>query len=202
MIEITKKARFITDYYGGEPAAGTLGTVLSWIDDKQSKALLSWADQTKKKGEEADQALIRILSRIRRDKNGHPIIGNWMLKRCFIVTGSALFNAKKNKDHPTRLVIKNAILTVQPIPHISVNNGTGKAIKKPDGIETYAVKPEGKSPFFKAYEYIKAGAEFEFIASFDDNLMAEEHIDMIIRSAGRFGVGSFPERFGKFEYVD
>lgn len=199
MIEITKKARFITDFYGSAPAAGTLKTVLNWIDEVQSKAIMSFAARTQKKGEEADQALERILSIFHRDKNGHPVIGNWMLKRCFIVTGAGLFNAKNNKEHPTRPVIKNAILIVQPIPHISINNG--KTVKKPDGIETYAVKPEGKSPFFKAYEYIKAGAEFEFMVSFDDSLMAKEHIEKIVATAGRFGIGAFRERFGKFEYV-
>ncbi len=199
MIEITKKARFITDFYGSAPAAGTLKTVLNWIDEVQSKAILSFAARTQKKGEEADQALERILSMFHRDKNGNPVIGNWMLKRCFIVTGAGLFNAKNNKEHPTRPVIKNAILLVYPIPHISINNGG--IVEKPDGIETYAVKPEGKPPFFKAYEYIKAGAEFEFTASFDDNLMSEEYVNRIVESAGRFGIGAFRERFGKFEYV-
>ncbi len=199
MIEITKKGKFITDFYGGFPASGALNVVLNWIDDKQSKALLSWADQTKKKGEEADAALERILSMLHRDKDGYPVIGNWMVRRCLILTGEAIFNAQKNKDHPKKSIIKNAIISVEPIPHISINNG--KVVTKPDGIETYCVSPPNKPSFFKAYEYIKAGAEFEFTATFDDALISEEHVKLIIDSAGRFGIGSFRERFGKFIYI-
>lgn len=198
MLEIKKKAKFITDFYGSAPAGGALKTVLNWIDDKQSKALLSWADQTKKKGEEADQALERILSVFHRDDNGFPILGNWMLKRCFIETGFAIFNAQKNKEHPKQAIIKNAIISVEPIPFISIKNGN--IIKKPDCVETYSVSLRTRS-FFKAYESIRRGAEFEFIACFDDKMLSDEHINAIVDSAGRFGVGSFRERFGKFEYV-
>lgn len=199
MIEITQKAKFITDFYGGFPASGALSVVLNWIDDKQAKAILSWAEQTRKKGEEADQALERILSMLHRDVKGYPVIGNWMVRRCLILTGEAIFNAQKNKDHPKKSIIKNAIISVDPIPHISITNG--QIVKKPDGIETYCVSPPGKPSFFKAYEYIKAGAEFEFTVQFDDNLMKEEHMKMIVDSAGRFGIGSFRERFGKFIYI-
>lgn len=198
MLEIKKTARFITDFYGSAPAGGALKTILNWIDDKQSKALLSWADQTRKKGEEADQALERILSVFHRDDNGYPVIGNWMLKRCLIETGFAIFNAQKNKEHPKQAIIKNCIISVEPIPFIAVNNG--KVIQKPDGVKTYNVSLKSRS-FFKAYECINRGSEFEFTAYFDDNMISDEQINEIVDAAGRFGVGAFRERYGKFEYV-
>ena len=79
-----------------------------------------------------------------------------------------------------------------------MNNG--KVIKKPDGVKTYNVSLINRS-FFKAYEAINRGAEFEFTALFDDNMISDEHINAIIESAGRFGVGAFRERYGKFEYI-
>ena len=197
-MEITKKAQFIADYYGSSPAGGALKTVLNWIDDRQMKGLMSFAAQTQKKGEDADQALERILSVFHRDENGFPVIGNWMLQRCLIVTGMTIFNAQRDKSHPKQDAIKNAVLTAEPIPFINVRNGA--VIEKPGGVETYAVSKKTKS-FFKAYEYIIAGATFEFTAHFDDNLISDEHIKMIIDRAGSFGLGAFRERFGKFKYV-
>ena len=197
-MQVKKTAQFITDFYGSAPAGGTLKSVLNWIDDRQMKGLMSFVAQTVKKGEEADQALERILSVFHRDSDGLPVIGNWMLQRCFIVTGQTIFNAMKDKTHPKKDAVKNSVLTTEPIPFISIKNG--KVVSKPNGIETYAVSIKTRS-FFKAYEYIRAGATFEFTACFDGNLISEEHINMIIDRAGSFGLGAFRERFGKFKYI-
>jgi hypothetical protein len=199
-MEVTKKCRFITPFYGSAPAAGALATALNWIDDKITDGLLAWADKIKKKGEKAEDTLLRILSQFHRDENGFPVIGNWMIKRCLTNTGQCIFNAQKDKSHPKQDVIKHAILPVVPMPYVSIYNG--KLIEVPTGIETYTVTTQKpKRSFFAAYEYVPKNTTFEFTASFDDNLISEKHALKIIEVAGRFGLGAFRERFGKFEYI-
>ena len=200
MIKIKKKARFITDFYGSAPAAGALQTVIDWIGEKEMKGLMSFAEQTKKKGEEANLAVLRILSVFHRNDQNCPILGNWMLKRCLIETGWMLFNAQTNREHPKKDKVKNGIIYIEPMPHIAIHNGKA-TINKPHGIETYAMTTGAKKSFFKAYEKINRGSSFSFVACFDDNLLKEEHINLIVETAGRVGVGAFRERFGKFEYV-
>lgn len=196
-MEITKKGKFLTDFYGSTPALGAAGILEKWCNDKSNAWLLSWADQVKKKGQTAINALEEILSIFHRDVNGYPIIGNWMLRRCLVVTGQAIFNASKDRSHPKKSVIPMAVSLVEPL-RISVNNG--KVIKNPDGVKTYTVTV-GNKHFFKAYEYIKAGTTFETTITFDDELLTEEHIERLLDKAGSIGVGAFRERYGKFEWV-
>ena len=195
-MEIKKKARFITDVYGSTAAIGAEGILQKWVEDKQNAWLLSWAEQIKRKGQTAIQALEEILSVFHRDSNT-PIIGNWMLRRCLINTGQTIFNAMKDKTHPKRNIIPMAIQLVEPI-HIKMFNG--KLIEKPDGVKTYTVSVKNRS-FFKAYELIKAGATFETSIFFDDELLTEEHIKLILNKCGSIGVGAFRERYGKFEWI-
>jgi len=196
-MEITKKGKFITDFYGSAPAIGAAGILQKWIDDKQSAWLLSWAEKVKKRGQTAINALEEILSVFHRNGDTEPILGNWMLRKCLINTGQAIFNAQKDKTHPKKAIIPMAITLVEPL-HIQIFNG--KLIKDPQGIKTYTVTTKGRS-FFKAYEYIKAGATFETIMHFDDDLLKEEHIDKILDKCGLVGVGAYRERFGKFVWV-
>ena len=196
-MEITKKGKFITGYMGSTPAVGSTGILKKWVEDKQDASLLSWADQIKKKGETAEQALENILSVFHRDKNGNPILGNWMLRRCLIVTGQTIFNALKDKSHPKKSVIPMAIQLVEPL-HMPLQNG--KLITTPDKVKTFTISLKNRS-FFKAYEYIKEGAEFEAKVYFDEELLSEEHMNMILDKCGSVGVGAFRERYGKFEWV-
>lgn len=196
-MEIQKKARFITDFYGSAPAQGAEAILKKWIDDKQTAWLASWAEQVAKKGQNALDVLTEILSIFHRDPNGCPILGNWMLRRCLIITGQTIFNAMKDKTHPKRGIIPMAVQLVEPI---NINISNGKIMQKPDGIKTYTVTVKGRS-FFKAYEFIKAGTTFDAKIYLDDELLNEEQIDQLLSKAGSVGVGAFRERFGKFEWV-
>ena len=196
-MEIEKTARFITDFYGSAPAVGAEGIIKKWIDDKQTKWLASWAEQIAKKGQDALSVLEEILSVFHRNGSDEPILGNWMLRKCMIVTGQTIFNAQKDKNHPKRGIIPMAIQLIEPL-HIQMYNGDLK--KKPDGVKTYTVTVKGRS-FFKAYEFIKSGATFKAKIYFDDEILSEEHINMVLDKCGSVGVGAFRERFGKFEWV-
>ncbi len=197
-METIKKAKFITDYYGGAPAIGEEEVLKRYIEEQIDKGLISFLDGIKKKSETIMDKGAEILSVFHRDDEGNPIIGNWMLKKCFIKTGQAIFNAMKDRNHPKRDVIANAIIEVDPIPFVNIFNGS--KIKKPMGIRTYTVTV-GKKSFFKAYEWIPKGTHFEFATIFDDSLLKPEHMEAILQKAGRFGVGAFRERYGKFEIV-
>uniref|UniRef100_A0A6M3JLL4 Uncharacterized protein n=1 Tax=viral metagenome TaxID=1070528 RepID=A0A6M3JLL4_9ZZZZ len=198
-MEIKKTARFLTDFYGSSPAVGAEGILKGWIDDKQTEWLSSWAEKVAKKGQDAMNVLTEILSIFHRDDKGRPVLGNWMLRRCLVVTGQTIFNAMKDKTHPKRDILPMAVQLVEPI---SINIMNGKIMDRPDGIKTYTVsitKPQRS--FFKAYEFIKAGTTFETKMYFDDELLTEEHINHLLSKAGSVGVGAFRERFGKFEWI-
>jgi len=196
-MEITKKAKFVTDFYGSAPAIGAEGILQKWIEDKQNDWLLSWADKIKKKGQTAIDALEQILSVFHRNGGTEPILGNWMLRKCLIVTGQAMFNAQKDKTHPKKVVIPMAITLVEPI-HMNLYNGD--LVKNPHGVKTYTVTVGNRS-FFKAYEVINAGTTFETTMHFDNDLLSDEHIEMILSKCGMIGVGAYRERFGKFLWV-
>jgi hypothetical protein len=196
-MEIKKKGKFVTDFYGSAPAVGAEGILQKWVEDKQNEWLLSYAAQIAKKGQDAMKALEEILSVFHRDNNGYPILGNWMLRRCLVSTGQTIFNAMKDKTHPKKNIIPMAMQIVEPI---SINIYNGKLMKQPSGIKTYTVSVKGRS-FFKAYEFIKAGTTFDTTMYFDDELMNEEQINMLLSKAGSIGVGAFRERFGKFEWT-
>jgi len=194
-MEIAKKGKFVTDFYGSRPALGYEGVLSGYIETSADKALLSMAGQAKKKGEKAIETLERILSVCHRSNEGWPVIGNWMFSRCYINTCQAFFNARENKNHPKQSQAKMALRTIQPYL-ISMNN-EGIPIIKPDGVQTYAM---GKG-FFKAYEYVKAGAEFELTFDFDSDVLKEEHRDYALNKMCLIGVGAFRERFGKWVWV-
>lgn len=86
-METKKRAKFITDFYGGAPALGAQGILEKYIEQQIDKSLISFLDGIKKKGETIQGKAEEILSIFHRDDSGNPIIGNWMLKRCLIKTG-------------------------------------------------------------------------------------------------------------------
>lgn len=212
-MEVTKTGRFITRVYGSAPAGGAFEALLGWIDAASAKALLSFADQVKKKGEEAEAALMRILSVFNRDEKGRPIIGAWMLRRCLLCTGWSVFNAKKNKDEPTKAAIRNGIGVMSPL-YINFTNGNGKPVKKPaglhvahadiikqpDSVKTHVTHATGRS-FFTAYEFIEPGAEFTATMRFNEEVLEQKHFEKILSACGSSGLGAYRERFGWFEWV-
>jgi hypothetical protein len=174
---------------------GYEAVLTGYIESASDKALLSMAAQAKKKGENAIETLERILSVCHRNDQEQPVIGNWMFSRCYMNTVQAFFNARENKSHPKQSQAKMALRIIQPFM-ITMNND-GQIISKPDGVQTYAM---GKG-FFKAYEYVKAGAEFELTFDFDSDVLKEEQRDYALTKMGLVGVGAFRERFGKFEWI-
>ncbi len=199
-MEVTKKGKFITANCGTQPAVGSQGILERWVQDKQDDALMSFGEQIKKKGENSMDALQKILSVFHRDLDGNPIIGNWMLQRCLIVTAQALFNAMRDKSHPKKAVIPMAITLIEPINITMQNNG--KLIKEPDGVRTHTVSLINGRSFFKAYEYINAGATFETTIHFDDELFSEDNIKTVLDKCGSIGLGAYRARFGKFVWID
>ena len=123
--------------------------------------------------------------------------GNWMFRKCLMVTGCTIFNALKNKSHPKKSIIPMAIQLVEPRLCL-LHRPDGSIIERPDSVRTFTVT--AKSSFFKAYEYIKAGTRFEITIFVDDELIAEEHVKTLLSKAGSIGVGAFRERFGKFVF--
>ena len=218
-MELTRQAKFITDFYGSSPAVGYQGVLERYIEDKIDKELLTFAQQEKKKGATVEDKVAAILSIFHRDEEGRPILGSWMLRKCLMNTAYAIFNAQKDKTHPKKDQIPMAIQLVEPV-HINIfkssNNQTEPnrmirdsipqldALRVPDGVATYTVsisKPKPRS-FFKAYEYIKAGAQFRFTVLFDEDLLSLEKMEYLLSKAGQIGVGAFRERFGKFVIVE
>jgi len=197
-MEIEKTGKFITDFYGSAPALGAETVIAKWMVDKQNKWLSSWVEQIAKKGQNAINVLEEVLSVFHRNINGEPVLGNWMLRKCMIVTGQAIFNALQDKSHPKKAIIPMAIQLVEPI-HINLYNGD--LVKNPHGIKTYTVTVKNKASFFKAYEFIKAGSTFKSKIYFDDEILCEDHINRILSKCGSIGVGAFRERFGKFEWI-
>lgn len=200
-MEITKRARLITDFYATAPNTGSEYLLTKWMNDTISKPVLSFAQQVAKKGQEAWDVLDEILSVFHRDTEGMPFLGNWMLRRCLVTTGLIIFNAAKDKSHPTKDQTPIAISLVEPLQIPLMRNGD--RITHPDKVTTYTVtitKPQKRS-FFKAYEVINAGAEFEFTVNWDEDFISESQMDLLLQKAGLVGTGGFRERFGKFEYI-
>jgi len=192
------KAKFITDFYGSAPALGAQEVMKRYVEDKIDKAFLSFIDGIKKKGDTITDKAAEILSVFHRDDNGYPVMGNWMLKKCLVTTGENSFNALKDKSHPKKQIVKNSIIYVEPMPHVNVYNGS--IVKQPSGVRTYTVTVGNRS-FFKAYEWIPKGTTFEFKVTYDETMLHEEHMELMLQRCGRFGVGAFRERFGKFELL-
>lgn len=200
-MKITHKYIFAVPVYGTAPAISYDQVLKDYLENLIDKHLLTFAQQSVKKGEKAEDLITKILSVFHRDDENRPVIGNWMIRQCLIKTGEIIFNAKENKTHPPKTRIPSVIQLVEPYL-ISLTNG--QIIQKPDGVKTYAVTTEKrgtKRSFFKAYEYILKGCQMEFTAIFDDDFISPELAEWWIDKAGQVGTGGFRERFGKFMKV-
>ncbi len=214
-MEITKKARFIQDFYGGKGYLTGDEIVARWLISQQDR-LLNPRHKALKDAVGNEKKLEEILGVLNTDKDGCPIVGNWMLYRCSL-------NAQKlagtwNKYKVSADLWKDSI-KFKPT-HINLFNGN--KITGPEGVETYSVttRIDGKPrSFFKSYQYVKAGAEFEFTIHFPDDLCekvegkgkdkifvpdlekTEKCVNAILDKMKIRGLGAFPERFGEFEYI-
>jgi hypothetical protein len=216
-MEITKKAKFITDFYGGKAFLPGDQMVQNWLESQQDRLLNPKFKQLKDAIGNEDK-LEQILNVFNTNGNGEPIIGNWMLLECSM-------NAQKSADTWARYKVsadtwKDSV-SFSPV-HIPILNN-GKLIKKAEFVEPYTITvkrgPNKGKSFFKAYQAIKLGASFEFTLSFPDDLcmkpegkrankifMADEEktlacVNSVLDKMGIIGLGAYRLRFGKFGYV-
>lgn len=211
-MEITKQARFKTDYYGSKGYLSGSERVGNWLKSQQDR-LLHPRFKALKDAVGNETKLEDILSVFNTDTDGLPGIGDWMLLQCSLnaqklanTWGKYQVSADKWRDSvmfsPNFVTLKN-----------------GKPIKKPDGVEIYNVVPKGKAGFFKAYQYVNTGAEFEFTIFAPDDLCEKVEgrgkdkifvadpektktcIEDVLDKMAMIGLGAYRLRFGKFEYV-
>jgi hypothetical protein len=195
-MQIKVRKRFLVPAYGTAPCEGYDIVFEKYVINKADQALYTFAEQNKNKGQTAEHMISEIMSVFHRDSEGKVFLGSWMVKRCFIDAGIAYFNAKKNSDHPNRAMMKEAVKAVDPY-FIHYFDADGKRVEQPVGVRKYACsRPRN---FFKAYEWLPSGTEFEFTVIFDDDAIAEELAFFWIDKANRFG--AFPERFSRTETV-
>jgi hypothetical protein len=215
IMEFPRKARATTDIYGGKGYLTGDVLVRNWLKSQADRLL---APQFKKLMDaiENEKKLEEILSVFNTDDKGYPIIGDWMLYRCSI-------NAQKiagtwGKFGVSADAWKDGV-TFSP-SFVYMNNG--KQIKAPESVEVYTVttKIDGKvRSFFKAYQVIRAGAEFKFTLNVADDLCekvegkgsdkiyaadvkkTETCAEAVLDKMQTVGIGAFRERFGKFEYI-
>lgn len=196
-MDFTKTHELTTKFYGTSPAKGYVNILQKYIEGKIDDDLLTFAEKNKKKNQNIDSMVTDILSVFHRNGDDKPILGGWMLRKCLLNTGNAVFNAQKNKDHPKKDLIPVAITLIEPT-HIFLSRD-GKIVESPDGVDTYAVS--AKKSFFKAYEYINPGARFTATYYFDEDVISMEMAEFWLSKAGQMGIGAFRERFGKFKII-
>ncbi len=203
MVKYKGTLNFTTKEYATSPSGGYAEVLRKYIEDKIDKNLLTFAQRITKKNSSIENTLGDILSVFHRDEKGIPMHGAWMMRACLLQTANAVFNAKKDKDHPPKSKYELAIGEVTPE---TIHYHNGKLLKKPDGIDTYAITTVDKSTgkprsFFKAYEFFKPGTTFDVVMEFDEDLMNEKCIKLLLSKCGRIGTGAYRTRFSKFEWV-
>lgn len=80
-MEIIKKAKFITDFYGGKPYLSGDKIVKNWLESQQDR-LLHPRFRGLKEAMGNESKLEDILSVFNTDGKNEPIIGDWMLMEC------------------------------------------------------------------------------------------------------------------------
>lgn len=215
-MEFPRKGRFIVDFYGGKGYLPGDKLVKNWLASQTDRLL---APQYKKLKDAIDneKKLEEILSVLNVNNAGQPGIGDWMLYRCSV-------NAQKiagtwNKYGVSADAWKDGV-NFSP-PFVTLKKGK-VTIKTPEHVAVYTVttKIDGKvRSFFKAYQVIRAGAEFEFTLDVADDLCEKVEgkgankiytpdvektkvcAEAVLNKMQTVGLGAFRERFGKFEYI-
>jgi len=216
-MEITKKAKFTTDFYGGRPYLPGSTIIQNWLESQQDKLLHPRMKELKDAlGNEGK--LEEILSVFNFNGENEPIIGDWMLHECSM-------NAAKLANTWGRFQVSADTWkdSIQFSPSCINLYQNGNMIKQPEFVEGYAItvkrgKFKGNS-FFKAYQAIRTGATFEFIISFPEDLATKilgkgkdkailpdperstECAEAVLEKMGIVGLGPYRLRFGKFIYV-
>lgn len=213
-MEITRKGKFITDFYGGKAYLSGDEIVKNWLES-QSDRLLHPRYRELKSAIGNESKLEDILSVFNTNGDGEPVIGNWMLFECSMT--AAKLSGTWSKFMVSADQWENSI---QFTPVHAVLKQNGKLIKEPQGVEVYTISLK-KPPrsFFKAYQIIKAGATFKVTLGFPDDLctsvegkgqnkifkpdpkQSKECIMTVMDKMGDVGLGAYRRRFGKFEWV-
>jgi len=216
-MKITKRGKFVQDFYGGKAFLPGDQLVRNWLESQTDRLLHPRFAQLKDAlGNETK--LEEILSVFNVNGDSEPIIGNWMLHECSL-------NAVKLAGTWTRYKVSFDTWkdSVQFSPlHIPLQNN-GSTIAEADLVEVYSVtvkrgKTKGNS-FFKAYQGIKAGAEFEFALEYPEDLCTKvegsgknkqivpdtekstECVEAVLAKMATTGLGAYRLRFGSYEYV-
>lgn len=210
-MEIKKRARFVTDFYGGKEFLAGDEIVKRWLESQQDR-LLHPRFRKLKDAIGNDSKLEEILSVFNLNDEGQPIVGNWMLLRCSM-------NAQKlagtwNKYKVAADAWKGSVL----FGPVWCGLKNGGPVTAPDRVEVTMVSLKDRS-FFKAYQVINAGAEFKFSLTVPDDLCIKpegrgkdkifvadnekttECVKEVLDKMQIIGVGAYRERFGKFQYV-
>lgn len=211
-MEIAKKARFTTDFYGGKGYLSGSERVKKWLESQQDR-LLHPRFKALKDAIGNETKLEDILSVFNTDPDGQPVIGDWMLLQCSINAQKLANTWGKYQVSADRW--KDSVFFLPNFVHLK----NGKPITKPDGVEIYNVSPKGKPSFFKAYQYINTGAEFEFTITVPDDLCEKVEgrgkdkifvadpektkicVDDVLDKMAMIGLGAYRLRFGKFRYA-
>ncbi len=213
-MEITRKGKFITDFYGGKAYLSGDEIVKNWLES-QSDRLLHPRYRELKSAIGNETKLEDILSVFNTNGNGEPIIGNWMFFECSMT--AAKLSGTWSKFTVSADQWENSV-QFTPV-HVTLKQN-GKLIKEPHGVEVYTISlKREKRSFFKAYQVIKSGAMFECKISFPDDFCttpegkgkdkifkpdpkrSKECVMMVMDKMGDIGLGAYRRRFGKFEWV-
>lgn len=212
-MEIKKRARFTTDFYGGKGYLSGDEIVRRWLESQQNK-LLHPRFKELKEAVGNESKLEDILSTFNTNGNGEPIIGDWMLLECS--KGAAKLANTWGQFQVSKDVWKDS---VRFTPSKIMIYRDGEIIENPDFVEVYSVSLKDGRSFFKAYQAIKAAAEFEFTITVPDDLcmktegrgkdkifIADEEktlkcVNVVLDRMGMVGLGAYRLRFGKFEYA-
>jgi hypothetical protein len=212
-MEITKKARFVTKYYGGAPYLPGDELVKTWLESQQDR-LLNPRYRALKDALGNEKKLEEILSVFNTNGDQEPIVGNWMLKRCSM-------NAAKQAGTWSKYQVSQDYWrdSVRFSPeHCTLFRGK-KIITEAESVDVYTVSLKDGRSFFKAYQSISPEAIFRFTIVFPDDLCLKKEgrgkdakmvadikrtkscVNDVLDKMSMIGVGAYRERFGKFEYV-
>lgn len=215
-MEIKKRARFTTDFYGGKAYLPGDTLVKNWLESQHDR-LLHPRFKELKDALGNEEELEKILSVFNTNGEGEPIIGSWMLKECSM--DAAQRAGIWNKFKVSFDQWKDSI-GFSPL-HVGLYNGG--AVNTPHGVEVYTVTvkrgPNKGRSFFKSYQYVNAGTEFEFTLTVADDLCVrtegrgqdkifhadEERValvaETVLNKMCTVGIGAYRLRFGNFQYI-
>jgi len=212
MLEIKKKGKFKTRFYGGQGYLSGDDRVKNWLENQQDK-LLNPRYRELKRAASNEAELEKILSVFNVDSNGYPCIGNWMLLECSKTAQKLANTWGKYQVSGDRW--KDSVIFSPDL----VNLNNGQIVQNADGVDVYNVVPKGKTGFFKAYQHIEIGAEFEFSLFLPEDLCEKVEgrgkdklfvadavkslacANEVLEKMQIIGLGAYRLRFGKFEYI-